>query len=433
MRALVGSSIALACASVLALTLALPDGVPAPAGSDNAGPGGTRAADLPGTTRSLPLLPLGGRSTDRSLRSVPAIAAMGADSRDVPPFSLLGVVWDDPGAVLEGRVQVRTRPVGSRVWSGWQDLIAGHADHGADPASAEARTGRTRGSTAPLWVGPSDGVEARVQPRTEAGARTAAGSGATPPLPEGLRLDLVDPGADPVGGRMRAPAAGLVLPALTDRQTRAEAEAEWGTSRRHIGPRPRIVTRKGWGADERLKEKGYVYTKTIKAAFVHHSASGNGYSCSQSGSVLRSIYRYHVKSSGWRDFGYNFAVDKCGNVYEGRAGGVAKPVLGAHTLGFNTNSMGIAVLGTYTSSAPSKAAVNAVAKLAAWKLGLHGANPKGTTHLTSGGSNLYKKGRNVRLNVISGHRDGFATECPGGRLYRKLGTARSSAARLQGR
>ena len=58
-------------------------------------------------------------------------------------------------------------------------------------------------------------------------------------------------------------------------------------------------------------------------------------------------------SSGWRDFGYNFAVDKCGNIYEGRAGGVAKPVLGAHTLGFNTDSMGIAVLGTYSHDHPA--------------------------------------------------------------------------------
>jgi hypothetical protein len=349
---------------------------------------------------------------------------MGVNSRDVAPFSLVGVVWDDPRAVLEGQVQVRTRAVGSRVWSGWQELAAGHAEHGADPAAAEANTGRTHGATAPLWVGPSDGVEARVRPRTGEAPRG---------LPRGLRLDLVDPGAEPPRGSLRAPAAGLEIPALTLRETRDEAEAEFGAPRRYIGPRPRIITRRAWGADEKLKEKGNVYTKTIKAVFVHHSASGNGYSCSQSGSVLRSIYRYHVKSSGWRDFGYNFAVDKCGNVYEGRAGGVAKPVLGAHTLGFNTNSMGIAVLGTYTSSNPPAAAVNAVAKLTAWKLGLHGANPKATTHLTSGGSNLYKKGTNVRLNVISGHRDGFATECPGGRLYRKLGTARGSAARLQGR
>jgi uncharacterized protein with LGFP repeats len=201
----------------------------------------------------------------------------------------------------------------------------------------------------------------------------------------------------------------------------------------YIGPRPRIVTRRGWGADESLRARGFVYTKKVKAAFVHHTASGNGYKCSQAASVIRGIYRYHVRSMGWRDIGYNFLVDKCGTIYEGRAGGVAKPVLGAHTLGFNTNSMGIAVLGSFGSAKPPKAVLDAIARLTAWKLGLYGANPRGKTYLTSGGGNLYRKGKNVLLNVISGHRDGFATECPGRKLYGKLGTARSTAARYQGR
>lgn len=138
-------------------------------------------------------------------------------------------------------------------------------------------------------------------------------------------------------------------------------------------------------------------------------------------------------SSGWRDIGYNFLVDKCGNIYEGRAGGVAKAVRGAHTRGFNTNSMGIAVLGSFGNKEPSSAAVQAIARLTAWKLGLYGANPRGKTYLTSGGGNLYQKGKSVRLNVISGHRDGFATECPGKLLYGKLGSAREEAARYQGR
>ncbi len=201
----------------------------------------------------------------------------------------------------------------------------------------------------------------------------------------------------------------------------------------YIGPRPRIATRRGWGADEKLRERGFVYTKKVKVAFVHHTASGNGYRCAQAPSVIRGIYRYHVKSMGWRDIGYNFLVDKCGNIYEGRAGGVAKPVRGAHTLGFNTNSMGIAVLGTFGSRKPPAVAVDAIAGLTAWKLGLHGGNPRGKTYLKSGGGNLYRKGKNVRLNVISGHRDGFATECPGRQLYRKLGKARTTAARYQGR
>uniref|UniRef100_UPI001E422951 peptidoglycan recognition protein family protein n=1 Tax=Streptomyces clavuligerus TaxID=1901 RepID=UPI001E422951 len=201
----------------------------------------------------------------------------------------------------------------------------------------------------------------------------------------------------------------------------------------YIGPRPKIVTRQGWGASESLREKGFAYTKTVKAAFVHHSATGNNYSCKQAPSVLRGIYRYHVVSSGWRDIGYNFAVDKCGNIYEGRAGGVTKAVRGAHTLGFNTNSMGIAVLGSYSRSTPPAAAVTGIAKLTAWKLGLFQGNPKGRVTLVSGGSGKYAKGRKVTFNVISGHRDGFNTDCPGARLYGKLGGARTAAAGYQGR
>jgi hypothetical protein len=60
-------------------------------------------------------------------------------------------------------------------------------------------------------------------------------------------------------------------------------------------------------------------------------------------------------------------------------------------------------------------------------------NPRGKTYLKSAGGNLYRKGKNVRLNVISGHRDGFATDCPGRKLYAKLGTIRKTAARYQGR
>lgn len=138
-------------------------------------------------------------------------------------------------------------------------------------------------------------------------------------------------------------------------------------------------------------------------------------------------------SSGRRDIGYDFLVDKCGNVYEGRAGGVTEAVMGAHTRGFGTGSVGIAVIGTSSRAAPPAAAVRAVVRLTAWKPGLYGADPRASTYLTSAGGNLYRKGKNVRLNVISGHRDGLCADCPGRQLYGKLGTARSSAARYQGR
>lgn len=491
MRALLATSIGVTCAAALTLPLAVPSAA-APVLPTSATQAGARSearsevtqaearspaqtpaeatepAELPGSTRSLPLSPL--TSTATRATGAPtgptASSGQGLKQQDVRPFSLVGVVWDDPGTELHGSVQVRTRATGSTRWSGWQDIETHNAEHAADHGTAERESGAVRGATAPLWVGESDGVEVRVQPET---ADPHDRSAAQRALPEGLRLELVDPGdaasrppAAGAPGTRRAPgtnrapepaaAAALtvesaesaavnadlapmgatVIPELSKAESEAQAGVAAG-AKPYVGPRPRIITRKGWGADERLRERQFAYTNRVKAAFVHHTATGNNYRCSQAPSVLRGIYRYHVKSSGWRDFGYNFAIDKCGNIYEGRAGGVSKAVLGAHTLGFNSNSMGIAVLGTFSSANPPAAAVKAVSRLTAWKLGLFGANPKGRTTLVSGGSNLYRKGAKVRLNVISGHRDGFATECPGGRLYKKLGTARAGSARLQGR
>jgi len=467
MRGFLASSIGVTCAAAVALPLTLPA---APA---TARPGVIREAGVPavpGGTQSLPLVPL---TTDRSLGSA---TVQGLPRRDVRRFSMIGVVWDDPGAELHGDVQVRVRAAGTGTWSGWQDVETHNADHAADPGTEERASARVRGGTAPLWVGDSDGVEVRVRATadtpedgteadahgdgTEAGVRTPRA-----PLPPGLRVELVDPGAaadTPAHGTpaassrlgtlspdtiaasepnaVLAPLGATEIPALDRTATERELltlaagnVTEGQRAKPKIGPRPRIVTRRGWGANEKLREKTFIYTKKVKAAFVHHSATGNGYGCSQAPSVIRGIYRYHVKSMGWRDIGYNFVVDKCGNIYEGRAGGVAKPVMGAHTLGFNSNSMGIAVLGTFNSAKPSKATVKALGRLTAWKLGLGGANPRGKTYLKSGGGNLYRKGKNVRLNVISGHRDGFATECPGRKLYAKLGSVRGYAAYYQGR
>ncbi|MEV4337645.1 peptidoglycan recognition protein [Streptomyces sp. NPDC049590] len=446
-------SLGAACAAVLALVPASPaSGAVSGAVSGGAVSGGA----VPGSTRSLPLVPL---PRDGAPGAAPE---QGLRRTGLSRFALLGVVWDDPGAELRGRVRVRTRSAATGKWTGWQDVEAHTAGHGADPGTAERSAPRVRGATAPLWVGASDGVDVRVRAEDADGGSGAGNTRRA--LPSGLRLELVDPGeaAGETGAVGRAPAAGgpsptvppteaalaasganadiavfgtAGIPELDGPATEKELTRLQGPSRGkpHIGPRPKIVTRRGWGADESLRGRGFVYTKKIKAAFLHHTASGNKYTCAQAPAVIRGIYRYHVKSMGWRDIGYNFLVDKCGTLYEGRAGGVAKAVLGAHTLGFNTDTMGVAVIGSHGTTQPPGAAVTAVARLAAWKLGLHGADPRARTTLTSGGGNLYPKGKKVRLNVLSGHRDGYATECPGKRLYARLGTVRTSAARLQGR
>jgi hypothetical protein len=204
-------------------------------------------------------------------------------------------------------------------------------------------------------------------------------------------------------------------------------------------PKPAIVSRAGWAADESLVKAPPTYDTAVKAAFVHHSATGNSYTCAEAPSVVRSVFLYHVQSQGWDDIGYNFLVDKCGTVYEGRAGGADRAVHGAHTYGFNTDTTGITVLGTYTAAndaatpgvAPSQASLDAVAKVAAWKLGLSGVDPTAKTVLTSAAPNgtggKYPFGQEVSLYTISGHRDGFATACPGEQLFAKLGAIRTAA------
>ncbi|OON73039.1 peptidoglycan recognition protein family protein [Streptomyces tsukubensis] len=458
MRGFLASSIGVTCAAALAVPLAFPSGARTTARAATDRSVSEESADIvPGATRSLRMAPLPGD------RAGGASSAEGTARREVRPFSLVGVVWDDAEKELHGRVQVRTRATGGGAWSGWQDLETHNAEHAADRDTPEGARGAAHGSTAPLWVGPSDAVESRVTPERAGGEGEAAGrAGAKRTgtgLPAGLRLDLVDPGEGSAAGAGGASgmegasgaegAEGMEAASGTEGAEGPEGAggpaAPLGTLsadgdragaapvRSHTGPRPAIVTRKRWGANERLREKKFRYTRTVKAAFVHHTATGNSYTCAQAPSVIRGIYRYHVKSMGWRDIGYNFLIDKCGKIYEGRAGGVTKPVMGAHTLGFNTNSTGIAVIGTYSRAKPPAAAVKGVARLTAWKLGLTGANPKRKVTLVSGGSNRYHKGKKVRMNVISGHRDGFSTECPGARLYKKLGTVRSTAAKRQHR
>lgn len=205
-----------------------------------------------------------------------------------------------------------------------------------------------------------------------------------------------------------------------------------------------MVTRADWGADECARDTGYPsYGTAVKVMFVHHTDTPNDYSCADSPAIVRSLYAAHL-SQGWRDLGYNFLVDKCGTIFEGRFGGMALPVVGAQTYGFNTNSMGVAAIGTYTDlsggdsqettytgATPSTALLSSIARIAAWKFGMTGVDPAtATASLPEGSSDSsgFTLGNSYSFNVISGHRNGFATDCPGNQLYNALSTIRSYAA-----
>ncbi|MEU3349708.1 N-acetylmuramoyl-L-alanine amidase [Streptomyces sp. NPDC006700] len=388
------------------------------------------------------------------------------------PFSMLGITWNDPSAHVDGTIEARTRAAGSGQWSQWLRL---------DGSGGQGEAAARRGGTEPAWVGPSDGVEVRVT----AGGRTSDR------LPAGLRLDMIDPGRAATGatGAMEPAAYGVDAPddpsespdpaagqpADTppeetppgDEPTTEPAESETPaasvppsqapsptapvsqpppttpapSATTSAGPpstvpRPAIVSRAEWGADESISPEApdYLPGGKIKAVVVHHTAETNNYTCADAPAIVRGIYAYHVKQLKWKDLGYNFLVDKCGTVYEGRKGGVDQPVMGAHAYGFNSETTGISVLGTYTDVAPSDAALTSVARIAAWKLGQYGVDPAGTATLTAGDSGVsyarktWAKGAKLTLPAIHGHRDGFNTQCPGNAYYAKLPTLRAWAA-----
>jgi hypothetical protein len=296
-------------------------------------------------------------------------------------FSMVGFTW----ASGEARVKVRVRSQGR--WGAWR--ATERMPDIPDPSSAEGR--RARSGTEPLWVRRSDGVQVKV-----------AG---TPPA--GLEMALIEPGADPVSAR--------------------EATGEDLAKRRRT-LRPNMRSRKAWGANERWRSGSPRYNRTIQQVHVHHTVNGNGYSRSDVPGLIRGMYRYHTKNLGWSDIGYNFLVDKFGRTWVGRAGGPHRPVRGAHTLGFNSTSTGVSVIGNFQRKRQRKIVETAIVRLAAWKLHKHGRNPRGTVRVYSHGSDRFPKGRTVRLPVIDGHRDTNYTACPGRYLYDRLSRIRWRAA-----
>ncbi|MEV5963418.1 peptidoglycan recognition protein [Kribbella sp. NPDC051952] len=306
------------------------------------------------------------------------------------PFGMVAVTWPE-GTSLPVTAKVRVERSGQ--WTDWQPLTV-EDDHGPDPLVPE---GIQRGGTDPLWVGDATGVEASA----------VTNSGTTV---SGAKVILIQPGVLATDAD-EPQASGVIEPAAS----RAPYQM------------PAMVSRKRWGADERLRSHNGAacarpkYTTTVQAAFVHHTADRNDYTRTQVPAMVRAMYAYHVKSRGWCDLGYNFLVDRFGRAFEGRFGGAQLPVLGAHTAAFNSNSFGVAVIGNFEKTAPPAAMLEMTARVIAWKLDANYRSPLAT--ITLDGS---------RLHTVSGHRDTKATACPGALLYKQLGWLKQRVNTLMG-
>jgi hypothetical protein len=235
---------------------------------------------------------------------------------------MVGVHWRGTGTV-----RFRTRSAAGR-WSAWQ---TGDADTAPDRSSGENRL-RSWHLGNLVWTGASRAIRFRT-----VGAVTA------------LRAYYV-----------------WSPPELVPMRRLALANA------------PPIIPRLSWGANESIRREPPHYAAAVAFAVVHHTAGTNNYTEAQSAAIVRGIELYHVQGNGWNDIGYNFLVDKYGQIFEGRYGGIDRPVVGAHSLGFNSGSVGISVLGSYDASPISAAAKSALEQLLAWRLDVAHVDPLST-------------------------------------------------------
>jgi hypothetical protein len=255
-------------------------------------------------------------------------------------------------------------------WSRWAPVVAGE----------------------PVWSGRAEAVQLR-------GVRPV----------RGLRVHAV------TAGRSRGPAVALPAASTAD-------------------GRPAIVPRSAWDPHDECRPRVPARYGRVDFAIVHHTESLSLYSPRQSASMVLAICLFHRDGNRWNDIGYDLLVDRYGTIFEGRAGGVEQPVIGAQAGGWNAVSTGVAMIGSYSVSPPPEVALRSLERALAWKLSLAGVPAAGGVLERSTGEdptdNRYPAGTPVRFQRISGHRDADSTDCPGGALYALLPRIRRDVAAL---
>ena len=306
-------------------------------------------------------------------------------------YSMVGVSWTG-----EETPQVEVRVRKSDEWREWQELpLQEDLPDGAEGAAA-ARGKVERHGTQPVWTGRASGVQVRVK-----GAQ-----------PKDLLMTLINTG----------PQEDVKEPAEEEADDLGSSSTNGRTARKRPrwAPKPGTFSRAQWGANNSWRNGSPEYNSSLKQVHIHHTATSNNYSKGDVPGIIRGIYSYHTRSLGWFDIAYNFLIDKYGRAWEGRSGGVNRLVKGAHTLGFNHQSMGIALIGNFENVRPSDNALIQTERMAAWKLDMAGRDERRTVTTVSKGSDRFPPGRKVRVWVIDGHFHTNETSCPGGELAKWL-------------
>ena len=285
-----------------------------------------------------------------SVRAAEPPLELGSTRTMTSGFSVVAVTWT---GTASPHVEVRTRSAGH--WSRWHTLDP-MADQG-DPTTRAAPPAVH--GTEPLWVGSADGVRTRVDAD---GARD-------------LRLVLIDPGPSTSGPVTAARHRSVARPEKAPRPPCSRGTGG-GPTRSGVGTRPTLQPHHPAGAHPPHRDRQRLPPTRRRRP-----------SCGGSTATTRTTL-------GWSDIGYNFLVDRFGRAWVGRAGGgPARPVRGAHTLGFNNTSVGISVIGNFEEKEPTK---DALTTWCSWPRGSSTATtatPDGTAIVNSRGQRPLPRGR----------------------------------------
>jgi hypothetical protein len=308
------------------------------------------------------------------------------------PFMLAGITWAADSDVEVVTADARLLEDGE--WTEWTSLEL-----------LPAQEGDKRAGTEPIVSPNATGVQVRVL--------TTEGT-----TPKDLEVTLVDPGESDNDNVM-----------ASDNSIPSSAEA----SQSATALKPKVVPRETWmgAGDAKLTTWTQDYSARLDAMYVHHTAGSNTYGKSDGAKIVRSVYTYHAKTLGWGDIGYQFLVDKYGNIFEGRHDAIESLPVGAQAAAYNTGTIGVSALGNYETAQPTAELIEALTKVLAWKAYEHGLDPLATTRLLTGAgsSARAKTGTYVTVPTILGHRDTNATACPGKNLYPRLAAIRADVAK----
>jgi len=294
-------------------------------------------------------------------------------------FNAVGVRWRiDLPAGTNAALQIRLGD--GEVWTDWRTLTPSEDATFADDPSTQVSD--------LIFVPRGD----RVQLAVDMGTTDAA----VTPTVSYVQADFVDSAAGPTASAAASAATISAQSATTSS--------------------PPVLSRAQWGADESWMTWPPEVVPAQKVV-VHHTAGSDG--GNDPAAVVRGIYYYHAVTLGWGDIGYNYLIDPAGRVYEGRRGGLG--VVAGHTSGYNTGTVGVALIGTYESTAATPAAEQALADLTGYLSAHFDLDPTAAVPF-----------QGLSTPTLAGHRDYGSTLCPGTTFYSHLPAIRASAANAKG-